>query len=137
MHFFNDIAVICCVPLADNTPTNARQWHDTVEYRLGINASTESNADSIAERAAQHSVDRDAQYIGGVVQAVSTNLTTQTELDEYSDYLMRPVSEPGIFYVSGVTYGAIAFADAAKFDERIIEFGRRIEQQGRPSRTRK
>src|SRR5688572_1586386 len=133
MLFFTDVAVICCVPLPGITPTNARNWHDTVEYRFGITADTESDADSIAEHAAQHAVDRDGQYIGGVVQAVSTTPTTPTELDEYSDYLIRPASEPGIFYVSGVIYGSIAFSDAARFDERMLEFRYRIEQLGRPS----
>ncbi len=133
MLFFTDVAVICCLPLPGVTPVGERTWHDTVEYRFGINASTESDADSIADHAARHAVDREGHYIGGVVWAVSTTPTTPAELDEYSDYLMRPISDPGIFYVSGVTYSCIGFGDITKFAAQLREQRRQIEQEGRPS----
>jgi len=121
------------MPLPGITLANNRTWHDTVEYRFGINADTESDANLVARNAAEHAVDRDGQYIGGVIRAVSTTPIIPTELNEYTDCLMRPFSEPGIFYVSGVEYSTIAFADTARFDKQILEFRRRLEQQGCPS----
>jgi hypothetical protein len=79
------------------------RWHDAIMYWFGINAESASDAVSQAERAAEHARDRDGQYIGGVVSQVQTRRAHIDEFANHDDFLLQPISQPGIFYVTGTT----------------------------------
>jgi hypothetical protein len=82
---------------------NDSHWVEAVSYTFGINAEDAGVAAGLAERAAEHARDRNGDYIGGVVAEVQMCRVRVEEFKGYEDYLLQPISAPGIFYVTGTT----------------------------------
>lgn len=114
-------------------PDAEAEWHDTVSYTFGINAESAAEAATIAVRAAENAVDRDGRYVGGVVLEVQPKCVGPEEFDGYERYLMHSLDQPGIFYVSGITFTSIALHEANGAVERLEAARACIEQNGIPA----
>src|SRR6266478_2810354 len=84
-------------------PESLRTWHDAVAYVFGINARDPSDAVSMAVEAAKDAFGRDGDYIGGVVIEADCRCAYPSEFSGSEKYFHKPMSERGIFYVTGVT----------------------------------
>lgn len=109
------------------------KWHDTVSYTFGINADTAADAAVIAVRGAEKAIDRDGQFVGGVVVEVQPKCVGPEEFVGYEKYLIRPLHLPGIFYVSGITYSSIGFHEANGIADTLTSIRNGIAQNGIPT----
>jgi hypothetical protein len=115
-----------------NLPGNDA-WHDTVSYTFGINARDAAEAAAIAVKASESALGRDGDFVGGVVLEVQPKCVGREEFDGCEKYLMQPLDEPGIFYVSGITYTSIALHKANGATESLARFREWIDKNGIPA----
>ena len=107
------------------------EWDTTVYYSFGINAQDTAEAVKMTVDAAKNAFDREGDYIGGVVLQVYCRYSFPEKFSGYEKYFLRPISEPGIFYVTGVTYTGtseewpqeVTAAELAAARDQISRFG--------------
>src|SRR5688572_710491 len=121
MIFRSSVKVACAVP---------EEFTHAVTYAFGVNATNASEAIRLTVEAAKDAVDRKGQYIGGVVIETACRCAYPDEFEGAKKYFHRPFSEPGIFYVTGVTYTGFSESmcaglatELAAAKERITRFG--------------
>jgi hypothetical protein len=121
MIFRTCVKVACAVP---------GEFTDSVAYAFGVNAANVAEAIRMTFEAAKDAVDREGDYIGGVVIETACRCAYPDEFEGAKKYFHRPMSEPGIFYVTGVTYtgfsksmSAGVATELAAAKEKIARFG--------------
>lgn len=136
MIYRTQIAVLRSVPWKrhDVDEYKVAAWQakflDAVAYTFGINAQNLAEAVNLAVAAARDAVDRNGQYVGGVVVENHSRCVAVEEFERYKKYFHRPIEEPGIFYVSGITTYSVpkmqvqgALAELHSAAEKISQFG--------------
>ena len=83
--------------------------------------------------AAKDAVDRDERYIGGVVIEVACRCGCSQEFEGAKKYFHQPMSEPGIFYVTGVTYTGVPSSMTADLAKELDVAKERIKRCGLPA----
>lgn len=76
---------------------------EAVAYTFGINAPGTAEAANIAIAAAENAVDREKRFIGGIVVEVHCRSVNPQEFEGAEKYFCQPLTDHGIFYVSGLT----------------------------------
>ncbi len=133
MLFRTNVCVVLAVRQQPKWRPNCdNQSHDTASYTFGINADEPAAAAAVAVRAAENAVDRDGAFVGGVVVEVQSRCVGSEEFDGYEKYLMQPLEEPGIFYVSGITFRSIAAYEANGAAASIRSMREWIAENGLP-----
>lgn len=133
MLFYVDITVVCAVPDERGVITvTERTWHDTVSCRFAINASDSSCAVAIAIKASQHAICRDGDFVGGVVTTARETVITSDDLNGYDPYLIKPLDENGIVYVSGITYSSVENDDVLDISAELTSMRDSIAANGLP-----
>ena len=98
------VAVLRLIPSPEPSPDSRYQkagWHEAVAHTFGVNATNASEATQMAVEAAEGTVDRNGEYVGGVVVEVACRGAGLKEFEGYEKYFHSPIGERGIFYVSG------------------------------------
>lgn len=132
MFYFVNVFVLCSV---NERHYDNREWYDTVEYRFGVNAETESEANDLASRASEHALGRDGDYIGGIVKKKCASPATDSEINDLLDYCFSPIENPGIFYVTGVTHSSVGYDEYPDDLSRHLELAQVIQRNGLPNPT--
>lgn len=107
-------------------------WADTVSYWFGVNAEDAGAAVAQVERAAEHARGRDGDYIGGVILELQVRSAAAVEFKGYEQYLIRPITDPGIFYVTGTTHSGLPSGMIPAVRDRLAELRESIRQRGLP-----
>ena len=133
MLFYVDVTVVRAIPDKRGAESETeRAWHDTVSCRFAINALDSGRAIAIATKASQHAVDRDGDFVGGVVTTAHETAITPDDLSGYDPYLMKPLDENGIVYVSGITYSTTGYDDVTDIDVELTSMRDSIAANGLP-----
>jgi len=121
MTFGTCVEVACAVP---------GEFTDAVTYAFGVNATDAAEAIRLTVEAAKDAVGREGKYIGGVVIETACRCAYRDEFEGAKEYFHRPISEPGIFYVTGVTFTSFSKSmnagvatELAAAREKIARFG--------------
>ena len=132
MIFKTTVAVLCAVPEDPERSTPDQTWYDAVAYFFGVNAANAGEAASIATHAAENAVDRNGRYIGGVVIEVHVKCLPPEEYSKDPEYLLQPVDQPGIFYVTGTTTTGEAKELAVGAAAELRQKQEKIKREGLP-----
>ena len=127
-----------CVVLAIRQPFTRKLggdqlWQETASCLFGINAEDAAAASLIAVRAAEAAVDRDGEFVGGVVAEVQSKCVGPEEFDLHERYLLQPRHVPGIFYVSGITFSSLANHELNGVSKRLQSLRESIARSGLPA----
>lgn len=106
---------------------------NAVAYVFGINARDLSEATRMAAEAAKDAVDREGNYIGGVVIEADCRCSYPKEFSGYEKHFHKPIDERGIFYVSGVTYTGVFENTSAEAADELADLRKRISRLGLPT----
>jgi hypothetical protein len=104
----------------------------TVTYTFGINADDAGDAATLAVRAGENAVDRMGEFVGGAVLELQCRCVGREEFENYKEYLLQPLDERGIFYVSGITYSGIGLQEANGVLESLQTIRNSIAKNGVP-----
>lgn len=102
-------------------------------YTLGINAANSAAACETAARAAENAIDRDGDYVGGVVVELHTRCVGSEEFQRYEDFLIQPIDQTGIFYVSGISYFSASINKLSGAERELDLRRQRFKSNGPPS----
>lgn len=97
------VAVLRVLPsaLAPGNSFERADWQESVAHTFGVNAPNAAEATRIAVEAAEGTVDRNGEYMGGLVVETACRCVDLNEFYGYEKYFHGPINERGIFYVSG------------------------------------
>lgn len=134
MLFRTQICVVLAVrqPFWRNMPGD-RLWEETATCLFGINADDAAAATQIAVRAAEAAVDRDGEFVGGIVAEVQSKCVGPEEFDMHERYLLQPKHLPGIFYVSGITFSSLVNRELHGLSYQLQLFRDSIARSGLPA----
>jgi hypothetical protein len=124
MIFRTQVMVVCTIP---------QEWSDVVGYAFGVNATDASAAIKLTVDAARDAIDRDGHYIGGVVIEAACRCAYPGEFQGSEKYFHGPMSEHGIFYVTGVTYTGLSTPLSAEVAAELAAAKERIARLGLPA----
>ncbi len=133
MLFYVDVTVVRAIPDDRGpTPVAARTWHDTVSCRFAVNAAGAPQAIEIASEASRHAVDQNGDFVGGIVTDARAIAISPDDLNGHEAYLIKPLHEEGIVYVSGIAYSSIGYDAAPGVDRELSLMRESIASRGLP-----
>jgi hypothetical protein len=132
MLFRVSVYILCTVRRDEQWYTGNVYWHDTVAYTFGVNAINAGNAAVMACQAAEHAFDRDGKYVGGIVLEVHPRCVNRSDFSGYNKYLLGPLDQEGIFYVTGICFTSILDGEIVDYLPRLVDLKTNIDRNGLP-----
>ncbi len=130
MLFRTKVFVVCAL---QDSRFKDMPGYDSAAYTFGINAGDAADAAAIAVRAAENAIGRNGDFIGGVVLEVHSKCVGPEEFTTYQKYLLQPLDERGVFYVSGVIHSSVAPHEANGAAKALQHVRDWIEENGLPT----